>query len=144
MVLGCSYSGALSAWFRAKYPNVVVASVAPSGPVYANANFTQYFGWFSTAAADQPGCVSAVQQGVASISQMLGTTNGTQQLQQMFRSCKPITSDNSWYFKFTLMGAVGASDQMDNPPDWPLNAVRPSIDAPPGWEEVKPYASAKH
>ena len=48
VVFGCSYSGALSAWFRAKYPNSVIASVAPSGPVYANINFTQYYGQFET------------------------------------------------------------------------------------------------
>jgi hypothetical protein len=35
---------------RAKYPNLVVGSVAPSGPVYASLNFTQYYGVFSTAA----------------------------------------------------------------------------------------------
>lgn len=55
IVFGCSYSGALSAWFRAKYPNSVIASVAPSGPVYANANFTQYYGQFETS-CDLIGC----------------------------------------------------------------------------------------
>jgi len=44
VVFGCSYSGALSAWFRVKYPNIVVGSVAPSGPVFADLDFTDYYG----------------------------------------------------------------------------------------------------
>lgn len=28
VVFGCSYSGALSSWFRAKYPNLVRATLA--------------------------------------------------------------------------------------------------------------------
>lgn len=39
IVFGCSYSGALSAWFRSKYPNLVVGSVSPSGPLLAVENF---------------------------------------------------------------------------------------------------------
>jgi len=121
IVFGCSYSGALSAWFRAKYPNIVFASVAPSGPVNAFSNFTGYFGQFQTSAGTIPGCVSAVQQGVAQISDLWNTNLA--KLQQMFNSCEPLTLKNQWYFNFRLMGTVGSSDQMDNPPSWPLNAT---------------------
>eukprot|EP01094_Clydonella_sp_ATCC50884_P029667 TRINITY_DN9366_c0_g1_i2.p1 TRINITY_DN9366_c0_g1~~TRINITY_DN9366_c0_g1_i2.p1 ORF type:complete len:490 (-),score=109.07 TRINITY_DN9366_c0_g1_i2:90-1517(-) len=123
VVFGCSYSGALSAWLRKGYPNSVVASVAPSGPVHAESNYTGYFGLFDKSAADQPGCVDAVKQGVAQIAQDLSTSDGRSKLSSQFKSCRPITEDNAWYFQFTLMEQVGGSDQMDNPPDWPLNAT---------------------
>jgi len=127
VVFGCSYSGALSSWFRAKYPNSVIASVAPSGPVFANSNFTQYFGQFETSCEliGYDSCVSAVQTGVSDISQLLSTPSGISQLEETFNTCKPIntTDTPNWFFELVLMEQVGGSDQMDNAPDWPLNAT---------------------
>jgi len=127
IVFGCSYSGALSSWFRAKYPNSVIASVAPSGPVFAQANFTQYYGQFETSCdlIGYPTCVSAVQSAVSSISQMLSTPSGISQLETIFKTCQPIntTDTPNWFFELVLMEQVGGADQMDNAPDWPLNAT---------------------
>jgi lysosomal Pro-X carboxypeptidase len=35
VTFGCSYSGALAAWFRMKYPTVTIGSIASSAPVQA-------------------------------------------------------------------------------------------------------------
>jgi len=127
IVFGCSYSGALSSWFRAKYPNSVVASVAPSGPVFAQSNFTSYYGQFETSCdlIGYPECVTAVQNGVSQISEMLSTPSGISQLEQIFNTCQPLntTDTPNWFFELVLMEQVGGSDQMDNAPDWPLNAT---------------------
>lgn len=42
VTFGCSYSGALAAWFRMKYPTVTIASIASSAPVYAVEDFYAY------------------------------------------------------------------------------------------------------
>jgi len=42
LVFGCSYSGALSAWFRLKFPQLTIASLASSAPVEATLSFYQY------------------------------------------------------------------------------------------------------
>ena len=39
---GGSYSGNLAAWFSVKYPQLTDGSIASSGPLMAEFNFTQY------------------------------------------------------------------------------------------------------
>jgi pimeloyl-ACP methyl ester carboxylesterase len=119
VVFGCSYSGGLSAWFRLKYPQLVIASVAPSGPVLAHDNYTGYLGHFQTVAPTD--CVDATVSAVASINQMLKTSDGRAQLEKDFNTCEPITPQNEYFFKWSISLELGGSDQMDNPPHWPLN-----------------------
>lgn len=42
IVIGCSYAGALSAWFRLKYPHLVVGALSSSGVVNAILDFWQF------------------------------------------------------------------------------------------------------
>jgi len=42
IVAGCSYAGALAAWMRTKYPDLVFASLAGSAPVQITVDFFQY------------------------------------------------------------------------------------------------------
>lgn len=41
-VFGTSYSGALSAWFRLKFPHLTCGSLSSSGVVLAVYNFTEF------------------------------------------------------------------------------------------------------
>jgi len=123
IVFGCSYSGALSAWFRTKYPHLVVGSIAPSGPVYALTNYTSYFAWFEKVAS--PSCVAAVKSAVQSITDQLTTDQGRKNLSQTFNTCLEIASDphDQYYFLYQIVSVLASSDQFENPPQWPLNAT---------------------
>ncbi|KYQ94239.1 hypothetical protein DLAC_04533 [Tieghemostelium lacteum] len=120
VVFGCSYSGALSAWFRLKYPEIAVASVAPSGPVEAQLNFTGFYGKFSYSA--EPNCVAAAQNASQQIMQMIQTFQGRQQLSKIFNSCSDLEDPyDLYYFIYAIVDTLGSSDQMNNPPTWLLN-----------------------
>lgn len=115
VIWGCSYSGALSAWFRSMYPDLVVASIAPSGPVYATPDFSGYLNQFGKVA--NPACVGAVKEAVKQIDQMLESETGRDKLSKTFHTCKPIptTPSDQFFFKWTLASSLGSSDQFNNP-----------------------------
>lgn len=59
IIVGGSYSGALSAWFKQKYPNAVLAAWSSSGVVKAQLNFYDYDG--HVGAVLPPVCREAIQ-----------------------------------------------------------------------------------
>eukprot|EP01105_Mastigella_eilhardi_P025112 TRINITY_DN671_c0_g2_i11.p2 TRINITY_DN671_c0_g2~~TRINITY_DN671_c0_g2_i11.p2 ORF type:complete len:487 (-),score=123.01 TRINITY_DN671_c0_g2_i11:3164-4579(-) len=92
LTLGGSYSGALSAWIRQKYPNVVYAADATSAPVFAQLDFTEYLEVVSTSVGDA--CASAIQQGTTLIEKLLKTSDGRTKLEQEFNTCTALKTDN--------------------------------------------------
>jgi thymus-specific serine protease len=121
IVIGCSYSSALAVYMRIRYPSVVLASVAPSGPLLAVNNMTSFMAHFSVAASPQ--CSDAVRGASAYMYALTQSASGLAQLSREFKTCTPLGDDNSWFFLNELMTNVGSSDQFQNPPAWPLNAT---------------------
>jgi hypothetical protein len=102
VTFGGSYSGALSAWFRLKYPNLVVGAVGSSGPVQAKVNFVEYFEVVQqslrTYSAD---CADAVQEGFTQIQSLVATGAGRQTLKLTFNLCFDIsTSPNELIYMY--------------------------------------------
>lgn len=63
MVIGGSYPGALSAWFRVHYPQIAYASWSSSGVVQPIADFWQFDNQVYTSAMKSgPECVASIQQ----------------------------------------------------------------------------------
>jgi len=115
IVLGCSYSGSLSAWFRLKYPHLVIGSIAPSGPIYASLNFPAFLNHFATAAS--PHCVEKAKDAVTKMTDLLKTDSGITQLSNLFKSCKKIVNDDKeiFFFKWTISEFLAETCQWNNP-----------------------------
>eukprot|EP00729_Bicosta_minor_P013222 gene13222-13825_t len=91
---GGSYSGALSAWLRLKYPATIYAAIATSAPILAQENFAEYQNVVATSLSSTelgPGCVSAIAQATQTIETLLNSTAGLDILSTTFNTCKPIT-----------------------------------------------------
>lgn len=107
ITFGCSYSGALAAWFRMKYPQVTLASVASSAPVQAVADFKEYLevvdkslGYFSG-----PECSTTIAMATDHIQELLNSYTGRVELETKFKTCSPLadTKDTPTFLQ-NLMG----------------------------------------
>ncbi|PVD19043.1 hypothetical protein C0Q70_21602 [Pomacea canaliculata] len=96
IAIGGSYSGALAAWFRLKYPHLVQGAVATSAPVFAQLNFLEYMSVVQDSLAmSSSSCVSNIQQATQQLEKLLSDETGRQQLRKMFNLCDDINIANS-------------------------------------------------
>lgn len=83
VAFGGSYPGSLSAYFRAKLPELVVGSLASSGPVRAHANFQEYDEHVARVAGEA--CGNAVREIVKEIDGAVGTPR-MEEIKKLFAS----------------------------------------------------------
>lgn len=91
---GGSYPGALSAWFRLKYPHLVFAAVASSAPVRAITNFEGYnevvaASLSSDLVGGSSDCLDMVKKAFQTVDFKI-TTGQFKELESDFLSCGPI------------------------------------------------------
>ncbi|KAJ4455439.1 putative Thymus-specific serine protease [Paratrimastix pyriformis] len=91
IAFGGSYSGSLAAWQRIKYPHLFAGALASSAPVLAKEDYPEYFDVVQKSLG--PACASRVQQATAKVDALLDTPAGRRQLEQLFGTCDPISSD---------------------------------------------------
>ncbi len=82
--IGGSYSGALSAWYRLKYPQNVVGALASSAPVRSKADFEEYDQRVAAAAGSE--CAAKARAAVATIESRLQDPTQALQVRQLFNS----------------------------------------------------------
>jgi len=112
IVFGGSYSGALSAWARLKYPHLFAGAFSASAPVEAKLDFFEYFE--VTANSLGPKCNSVVQSANEQVAYMI-QNNQTSQLQSMFNLCSiPQTAMDIVTFLGDLSGPIANVVQYSN------------------------------
>uniref|UniRef100_A0A914WLA3 C-type lectin domain-containing protein n=1 Tax=Plectus sambesii TaxID=2011161 RepID=A0A914WLA3_9BILA len=88
IVFGGSYSGALAAWMRQNYPDIVAGAVASSGPVFAKLDFLEYIDVVQTSLRTYSSpCADNIQAGFVQLQQMMATAAGRKQLSTTFSLC---------------------------------------------------------
>ncbi|XP_071705549.1 probable serine protease EDA2 [Rutidosis leptorrhynchoides] len=107
-VFGVSYAGALSAWFRLKFPHLTCGSLASSGVVLAVYNFTQFDQQVGESAG--PECKAVLQEVTQLVEQKLAS-NG-KALKAVFGATELKIDGDFLYF---LADAAAIAFQYGNP-----------------------------
>eukprot|EP00794_Sanderia_malayensis_P011360 gene11360-12544_t len=91
---GGSYPGALSAWFRLKYPHLVHGSIASSAPIKAVVDFSGYFDVVANSLATTgSACNENIAAATKMIASLIQTDEGCKNLTEQFRLCKPLKKE---------------------------------------------------
>ncbi|CAI2350576.1 unnamed protein product [Caenorhabditis sp. 36 PRJEB53466] len=109
ITFGGSYSGAMSAWMREIFPELVVGAVASSGPVFAKTDFYEYLmvveNSVRTYSSD---CADRIKTGFDSMRQLFLTKEGRQNLTNLFQLDPPfgdnVTDIDQHYFFSNVYG----------------------------------------
>lgn len=96
VTIGGSYSGALSAWFRLKYPHISVGSVASSGVVNAILDFTA----FDEQVAESAGtdCAAAMRATTAAIEKLYFANDTAKKLVKDMFNASMIEEDGDFFY----------------------------------------------
>ncbi|KAH7698357.1 serine protease K12H4.7-like protein, partial [Aphelenchoides avenae] len=85
VVIGCSYAGMLSSWFRQAYPSLTVGAIASSAPVQAKVDF---FEAYEVVDRDLKmygeNCSDAVQTALNEAHALVQTQEGRQRITELF------------------------------------------------------------
>lgn len=97
IAFGGSYAGALTAWFRIKYPHLVHAAVASSAPVRALVNFDEYCDVVAKSLSTEivggsEKCLVVVRNAFAKVDELIQKRD-LSRLGSDFLSCQPLGSD---------------------------------------------------
>jgi len=86
VVFGGSYSGSLAAWFRAKYPHLVVGAIASSAPIEAVINFKDYLAVVSDSLGQK--CDDAIKEATKQLALELEHPMGWKSIEKQFKLCE--------------------------------------------------------
>jgi pimeloyl-ACP methyl ester carboxylesterase len=103
IVMGGSYAGSLAAYYREKYPELVVGALASSGPVRAESNFESYDRHVATVAG--PECLFKIKKVVGQLELALSQPEELKALKAKF-SAEKLTEDLDFVYLVADMGAL--------------------------------------
>jgi len=106
VTFGGSYAGMLSGWMRQKYPSLIDASIASSGPVHAEVDFYQYLAVVaaSLTTLGSAQCVQNIAMATQKIQAMTTSPAGLASLSATFNTCATIAPEDVPNFMQSLAG----------------------------------------
>ncbi|KAK2846694.1 hypothetical protein Q5P01_009693 [Channa striata] len=137
IAVGGSYGGMLAAWFRMKYPNVVVGALASSAPIWqfpGMAPCEQFYKIVTQVFAKSgTNCQANIRRSWKAINNVSSTAPGLQWLSEEFSLCRPLkdTIDviafKSWlqetWVNLAMVDYPYAANFLQPLPAWPVQVV---------------------
>ncbi|XP_078078018.1 lysosomal Pro-X carboxypeptidase [Mustelus asterias] len=136
IAIGGSYGGMLAAWFRMKYPNIVVGALAASAPIWLFENLTACGDFYAVVTNDflksGQGCADSIRNSWDAINNLSSTAEGLTFLSHAFHLCSPLQASDVASFKSWLSDTWVNLAMVDYPyeadflqplPAWPIKAV---------------------
>ncbi|PFX19876.1 lysosomal Pro-X carboxypeptidase-like [Stylophora pistillata] len=135
VAIGGSYGGMLAAWFRMKYPNIVIGALAASAPILQFTGLTPCEKFYQIVTEDfrrdggDP-CVNLVKKSWNVVKDYGKTESGRKKLSSIFKLCSPLkTKDNVTQLEYWLSETWVNLAMVDYPyhasfleplPAWPI------------------------
>ena len=121
-IMGGSYSGALAAWARVKYPTAFDGAIATSAPILAKEDFFEYLQVVEvalkmSAIGGSDSCFNTASAGILGIEKSLNSGSaGRAAIASAFNTCKPIATDkDAANAMSTVIGTFQGIVQYNNP-----------------------------
>jgi hypothetical protein len=98
ITVGGSYPGALSAWFRSKYPHLTIGSIASSAVVQAIENYSDFdLQMYLSANKSGDDCVKAINDSNTRVERVLDSTDG-ENFKKQFEGGDMLKNDEFLFF----------------------------------------------
>jgi serine protease 16 len=120
ITVGGSYPGNLAAWFKLKYPHVVIGSIASSAPLTSDLDFSEYMDVVGESIIYFSGqkCYDTFEKAALKIADLASggvNSKGWQTLQYDFKTCSAMASEADLSILLSdLMGNIQGTVQYNN------------------------------
>ncbi|XP_002754795.1 lysosomal Pro-X carboxypeptidase isoform X2 [Callithrix jacchus] len=136
IAIGGSYGGMLAAWFRMKYPHMVVGALAASAPIWQFEDLVPCGVFMKIVTTDfrksGPHCSESIHRSWDAINRLSSTGSGLQWLSEALHLCSPLTSEDIQHLKdwisetwvnLAMVDYPYASNFLQPLPAWPIKVV---------------------
>ncbi|XP_077632324.1 lysosomal Pro-X carboxypeptidase isoform X1 [Crocuta crocuta] len=137
IAIGGSYGGMLAAWFRMKYPHVVVGALAASAPIWQFGNLVPCGVFMEIVTADfrksGPNCSETIRNSWGAITRLARTGGGLDWLSEAFHLCTPLRNSRDvqhlkgWisetWINLAMVDYPYESNFLQPLPAWPIKVV---------------------
>lgn len=142
IAVGGSYGGMLAAWFRMKYPHMVIGALAASAPIWQFQDMVPCGVFLSIVTRDYkksgPNCSESIRMSWKAIDRLGSTSIGLKWLSETLNLCSPLNSSQEvehlkdWisetWINLAMVNYPYESNFLQPLPAWPIKVVCQNLD----------------